>query len=215
MVMTRIVFVLLVILLSRTVYGNDCSFLSKYELHNNSDVIFTGYVIESNNFEYKIWVQEVFKGSLTDTLVGIVDQNYLHPKKGTTWLVYASGLEDGEVFIDACSGSKSFQRPYGYHDVSGFIPAPKEVYSSPISTFLMEQIQNARSLNELYFEIISLREINSKKQVSETILPIDEFKGLLERIMVFLVLLTIVSLLQLFLIVRMLLKKRSAPLGDE
>ena len=211
--MTRIVFVLLVILLPRTVYGNDCSFLSKYELYSNSDVIFTGYVIESNNIEYKIWVQEVFKGRLTDTLVGIVDKNYLHPKKGTTWLVYASGLEDGEVSIDPCSGSKSFERPYGYHDVSGIIPAPKEMYSSPTSMFLMEQIQNAKSLNELYFEIIGLREMNSKKQISEGVLPIDEIKDLMDRIMVFLVLLTIVSLLQIVLIARVLLKKRPAPPG--
>lgn len=196
------VFILVLLFLPNVLLGSDCNILSKLELYNNADLVFTGYVIESSEHEYKIWVQEVFKGNLVDTIVGVSDQNHLHPKKGTTWLIYTSELDGGSIFIDPCSGSKSFESPYGYHDISVTPPPPLEIYESPSDLYFMEQIQRSKSLNELYFEITGLREMNLKKKITENSQAIEIINVLVNKFYLIVVILGAIVFFQLIYILK-------------
>lgn len=163
--------------LSNGCLGNDCSKQSKYELYSNSDLVFIGYVIESNETIYKVLVEEIFKGSASDTLVGIVDKNYDHPLKGSNWLFYISGFDNENIYIDLCSGSKSFEFPYGFHDISKLVPPSKEFSSSSMDLTYLELLQSIKSSNEMYYEISTLRSLKSSDNVSKLLNEIEFLKN--------------------------------------
>lgn len=194
--------------LSNDCLGNDCSKQSKSEIYSDSDLVFIGYVIESNDINYKVLVEEIFKGSPSDTLIGIVDKNFVHPQKGSNWLFYISGFNNENIYFDFCSGSKSFEFPYGFHDISRLIPPSKEFASSPKDLTYLELLQSIRSSNEMYYEINTLRSLKSKEDITKLLKEIENLKSEKSRTFdpFISILILSFSVLQLALIV-ILLKK--------
>ena len=140
-------------------------------------MVFIGYIFESNDRNYKIYVDEIFKGYPPDTLIGVVDEDFIHPQKGTTWLFYINGFGDGNVYVNICSGSKSFEFPYGFHDVSRLVPPSKEFAKSSIDLTYLELLQSIKSTNEMYYEINSLRSLKSKEEISKMLKDIENLKN--------------------------------------
>lgn len=160
----------------------DCSKLSKNEIYEDSDGVYLGYVFEVADTTFKVRVLEIFKGNYPDTLIGTFNENTIIPDSGSTWLIYSNDLEDGTFIIHPCSGSKSFQFPYGYHDLAFPIPPPPEIYDSPAVQVVLEQVLKGISLNEMYFEISNLRRKKSEENIKELMLRNIHFGDKLERI---------------------------------
>lgn len=138
-------------------YANDCIKLSKSEIVNIADLIVLGQILEVNETDYKVKVLEVFKGNSSDTLVGLLNHNVNTPQPGSLWLLYAQSLAGNKIIADACSGSKSFDWPHGPHNIAFPPPPPPDILDKPSQMFILEQVIKDGALNELYFEIMSLR----------------------------------------------------------
>lgn len=159
--------ILWLFLLSMTpCYASDCARISKADAFRMADFVFLGEVIEVMDTTFSVIVLESYKGTPSDSLVGIINQNVIIPKKGSIWLFYATDLESLVFVADACSGSKSFDTPHGAHDVAYLIPPPPEVLRSPAQLFILEQVLEDKALNELYFEIASLRHLKLQNRIA-------------------------------------------------
>ena len=104
--------------MSASLYGSDCYDYTKQALYESADVVFLGKLLlggEDSEQYYTLKVDETFKGS-TDSLVTITKSNSISMDKGQYWLVYANENQGDFLYIDACSGSKSFEWPISTQD---------------------------------------------------------------------------------------------------
>lgn len=162
-----VVFVFMIV--SIKISASDCRRISKIEVYETADLVFLGQVSEIDDSTFGINVFEYFKGSEEiQYLKGIRMDNSISPKEEDLWLFYAKQIGEGEVYIDFCSGSKSFQNPTGFHDVTFPSPPPPFLKDQSL-LFLTENIVESKSLSELYFEIISLRQMKIEKLINEKV----------------------------------------------
>jgi len=146
-------------------FGTDCKSVKFDQEYEFSDIVFFGRVIEVTDSLYRIKVLENYKKEISDTLVGKVIDGQQVPNKGSYWLIY--GFYDGNIFYTSeCSGSKSVERPFGFHDFSFPLPAPKSLQNNRQLQDIFWDLQKNKSLNEFYFEISSLRELSRKREVA-------------------------------------------------
>ncbi|MDR7130948.1 hypothetical protein J2X69_003307 [Algoriphagus sp. 4150] len=207
----KLTILLFLIFCCEILYASDCSKISKLEAFEQADLVFIGVVTESSESEFEVKVIEVFKGSIQDTLLGVVNNELLRPKKWTTWLFYASTIEGDKIAVGPCSGSKSFEFPHGYNDVNTLIPLSKTMFSSPNDLVLLEQILKDKASNEMYFEILSLRNYKFNEQVSTLSVKLSSIEERLLKMTNTSILLTVliglILLIQLFCMSKLFTKK--------
>lgn len=190
-------------------HAEDCLKLTKAELFNEAEKVFLGDVLSIVDSVFEVRVIEGFKGVVEgDTLKGILTENLFRMTKNSTWLLYGRDLDGRRLIIDECSGSKSFDHPYGYHDVSSMRPPSPEILKSDMGLELFEHVSEIAARSEMYYEINSLRyqkAINTRKG---TLNKIDIIGGHLANIelkvlfltllFVFIVILQVLNIILLF-----------------
>lgn len=143
-------------------YSSDCKTFNKYELYNNSDVIFMGKIEEVQSSVFSVRIYEVFKGILKiDSIITMpLDGESILPEKNELWLLFGEEDNEGVIYISVCSGSKKFSWPYseGFNVINYFEPPPQGVVNKE-SLILIQKMWQDRALNELYFDILNLRQL--------------------------------------------------------
>ena len=198
-------FFIVFIVFSTLSFGSDCSKTSKNELFRSADFVFIGEVIYVDESSYIIKVNEKFKGNPKDTVEGVISHSSIRPEKGSNWLMYSSKIDENKIFTDFCSGSRSFEIPFGAHDYSYPKPPPRYL-KDPSQFFLFENITHDMALNELYFDISNLRQkkleglltnlVADNKDLKNQLLQTNQYYKLI------LVLVGLIIVLQVFVNVR-------------
>jgi hypothetical protein len=170
-------------LISSLSFGIDCKKQSKIDIYRKSNLVFTGTIVEVSSNHFSVLVGEKFKGKYKkDTLIAVIQNNSIIPEKGEDWLIYAEDL--GElIYVDDCLGSKSFNWPYGIQDISS-PEQPPPFFRDESMVYLLENIWKDRALNELYFEILSLRQFkiqNENTMMDEGLSSLENYKLALEK----------------------------------
>lgn len=142
----------------------DCNDFEKLNIarekeYNYSDVIFIGEIIalsdDSSNFQIK--VLELFKGDIivSQTLVGI-NNSYCTPyiNKTGKWLIYGN-LQNGELRLNICGLSRSFETPYHNHHFIYIPEPPKQIDSTYKSSVLRESLakKEQHSIERAFIEL--------------------------------------------------------------
>lgn len=180
---TKLKLFIILNLISSLSFGIDCKKQSKIDVYRISDLVFTGTIVEVSSNHFSILVGEKFKGQYKkDTLQAVLQNNSIIPEKGEDWLIYAEDL--GEfIYVDDCLGSKNFNWPYGVQDISS-PEQPPPFFRDESMMYLLENIWKDRALNELYFEILSLRQFkiqNENTMMAERLSSLDNYKLALEK----------------------------------
>lgn len=156
--------------------SSDCKIQTKLELYNRADIVLIGKVNSVTDSTYTVQVVESFKGNIGEEIVGLITNDVQVPKRGWTLLIYGTLAENKYFIADVCSGTKSFEIPFGSHDYNSVDIPPKEVYLNPVGSYLSEQIAKNRSLGEMRSEIEKLRlgtlyknELNQSKELFDKI----------------------------------------------
>jgi hypothetical protein len=170
------IFLTVLVLITQICFGIDCNRISKDEEYESSDIVFFGRVLDVNDTSYRIKVLESFKGSVPDTLIGVITEHNLIPREGTHWLIYAM-TDDFKIFgIPPCNGSKSQERPFGLNDISFPEPPRQTLRNNPALVEVYDHVQRNRSQNEFFFEIESLREKVRKSELKSLKVALRELK---------------------------------------
>lgn len=140
----------------------DCKSLSKAEEYKYSDLIFIGTVTGEEERHYTVDVEEMFKGEVS-TSITIHREQSPRMNKGEQWLIYA--LQRGDsIFIDPCSGSKSFTWPYGLHDINR-VEVPPSYFNNKSMSYILETVWDKAALSEFYYDIIGLRQLKTQQDI--------------------------------------------------
>ncbi len=95
-----------------------------------SDIVFLGKLIKSDSTtgKYSFQILELFKGNnQTDTINGAPNSSCsMHISDEGRWIVYASKNEKGEIYINQCGASRSFNNPVCFNS-----PTQNEITPSP------------------------------------------------------------------------------------
>jgi len=177
--MKSLLYVLLMLGPFNLIGMNGCPDRTKDEQIDFADIIFLGRVIGATDTSYVIKVLESFKGVHGDTLNGILTSEVRIPEIGTTWLIYARSLSEINFFADICSGSKSFEWPHSFSDVSFPMPPRRGAVISSGEELIQDELIKDMALNELYYEISSLR---SHKSMDDLKIMQNKFNGLEDTI---------------------------------
>ena len=165
--MRNLIFLGMFFLFSGSLKGSDCKELSKIDLYNSAELIFLGQIIDVSDSVYFVRVDEKYKGNLSDTISGMIEERTIHPEIGDVWLIFAKKMENDLIFVDFCSGSKSLRFTLGAHDVSVPIPPPASLVNDS-DFFIIENINRSTSLNEFFFDVYSLRYIKDQREKEYT-----------------------------------------------
>lgn len=154
---TRIILVFLFTIGSFLLFGSDCTKQTKTRLYEQADLIFVGKIMGIGDSSFSVDVHEIFKGDEVQRVDLVINESAFIPKeRGEIWLFYARLLDGNLLVADQCGGSKSFSFPYGLQDISFPEPPPRGASEEMLQLFKNNRKQN--SINELYFEILSLRQ---------------------------------------------------------
>ena len=171
-----IAFIVLILIASQATAW-DCKTQTKRELYDEYEVVLIGKILRVDSLSYLVAVQEMFKGSQHDTLVGeLWAETYgasIRPERGETWLIYGD-IRNGNLLAGDCSGSRSFDFPYSFHMIASPTPPPRQMGEiTEVEMFILRNIDLDKALNELYYDIITLRQwkleekIKSKEPIEE------------------------------------------------
>jgi hypothetical protein len=200
------ILILFLILVNITIsYGSDCLKQSKHEIFDVADFVFIGQILEVNTNSYEIKVFEMFKGHPPVHLQGQLEPDVVRPKIGELWLFYAQHLKDNKIIAGRCSGTKSFDWPHGIHDISFPHPPPQYMENESPQMFILEQVIKNTAWNELYYELMTLRqrEMNDKinssnKEIKELLVNVSSIKATNNILLVLVTFLVIVYTIVLF-----------------
>lgn len=155
--MKKVLIIVAFLMLISSVYADDCKIYSKQELFQFADHIFLAQLVSQNDSSIELSIHEVFKGSLGENQ--LVEINKKHSKNirgNKSWLIYA--IEKNEkLVISECGGTKGFEFPQNISNASSpdilqYLPLNKDILLG------LENDWNGHALNELYYDIISLRQ---------------------------------------------------------
>jgi len=152
--MKEYILIIVLLLIGSNVQAADCNKVTKNELYQFNTDIFIGEVLDS--VDVGIRIHESFKGVLKDTIFAKFEFGNIHTKVGSLWLIYAHEVQEDLLIIESCNGSKSFKYPYNIHDDTPF-GLPLSITSKE-SIGLAELILDGVSYNELYIDVINLRQ---------------------------------------------------------
>lgn len=115
---------------------------------SNSDLVFVGEVIDSDNFNgtYKFKVIELFKGKVKEGIIkgtSFSSCGLLPQKEDGLWLFYTNELEVGSINIFDCGLSRSFRFPFIFSDET---PLPPQFHSHKDKT--MSKLQSELAFTE-------------------------------------------------------------------
>jgi len=164
----------MMILISQSL-ASDCDRISKIEQFNLADAVIVGKVLYSTDDYHQIGVVEKFKGTVGDTIKLFLNQYSIYVKENETWLMYLKLGSDNYFYSNYCSGSKSFTTPIGVNDYS--FPEPPPYFKEESIKYLTGVVLKSRSLNELYFDILNLRQIKMQKEAGALKMDYKELKG--------------------------------------
>ncbi|MEP1032209.1 hypothetical protein [Ekhidna sp.] len=155
----------LTLFISTRTYGGDCIPLSKYERYESHNFIAIVDIKNVGENYFEMSIIETLKGVLkSNPSRGLINEYSIKPKQGETWLLYGQ-LEDDNLNVDICSGSKNFHYPIAF-DLE--VKEPPKFNLSDETVVILEEIKKANLKNELYFEIENIREWNRKKELQSS-----------------------------------------------
>lgn len=155
-------FLFLLIFPFLSAFSCDCKYITKNENFEHVDYVFLGKISKVYKEYYEISLIESFKKEVPLNLTGKSDSCSISPDEGEIWLLYANRIGKRKVFISQCSWSRNFEFPYCIY--SEGTPPPRPPTANRDFLHLEELQFKNMALNELYFDIFSLR---SKKIKSE------------------------------------------------
>lgn len=171
--MKNIYILLLILSISFSCLATDCKTRNKKEIFDSADKVFIGKVFNVKDTLFYVKVIEMFKGTQSDTLIGVISQDVYIPSKGSVWIFYAKNIKSIFFLAETCGGTKSFRNPIGFHDY--YVPEPPPLNGGSETLILMEKLNKLTSINELFHEIQALR---SKKNYEKLNGRISEIQAL-------------------------------------
>lgn len=169
----RSLFVIVFCFLYSVIFACDCKDYSLDQArkinYDNHELIIVGTIIEESAENYKVLVEDVFKGVSDSIIIGSINKCSFKPKKGERWLIYTNYQPDGTIIIDRCSFSRSYSQP-----INGIVytvpppPPPGEETEGYRKEYEMEmKILRLHALVDLVDEINMLRYNKLKLEKAE------------------------------------------------
>lgn len=162
--MRTLLFVVLSLIMIKS-FSCDCKTITKSDELKISEFVFIGEVIAISDTCFELSVIETFKGVLEDTVLFVIADCSILPKKTEIWLIYANKFDSISFLASQCGWSRSSNWPFSGN--SRYFPKPPPLNLPETDLEILNLINTEMALLELHFDIQDLRHKSTQNKLED------------------------------------------------